>query len=95
MNGSCFTAFYLVPNGIYRVVAPFADFDGNIHAVGECWRCSFHNYLPYDAGLTLNVEREGVNGAIRLQVYPEAQREIIDRFSEYVTQVEAAKDIRT
>jgi len=88
MSDPPFSAFDLVPSGIYRVVAPFIDFDGNVHPVAECWRYSSHNFVPYVAGLTLNVERDGANGTIRLQDYPEAQGAIIDSFSEFVMKID-------
>ena len=79
-----FSAFDLAPGMHYEVKVPFKDFDGQLHPVGERFRYESRNYLPYDAGMTLNVSDAGAMTSIRLQDYPEAQGAIIDRFSEFV-----------
>ena len=88
MNKTPFSAFELKPNHVYRVIAPFRDFDGGLHPAGERWRYQSRNYFPYDAGMTLNVEGDGGLRSIRLQDYPEAQRGIIDSFSDFVVEDE-------
>ena len=86
MSTFAFSAFELQANQVYRVVKSFKDVDGAVHPVGERWRYQSRNYFPYDAGLSLNVEGDGGLRSIRLQDYPEAQREIINSFSEYVAE---------
>ena len=81
------TAANLVPGQIYRVTAPFTDYDGMTHPVGETWRFVSKNFLPYEDGLTLEVEQDGHRQVIRLQWRPESQEEIIKGFAGYVTAV--------
>jgi hypothetical protein len=82
-----FTASNLVPGQIYIVIKVFTDYDGIIHSIGEQWRFVEKNFLPYDDGLTLHVERNGRAETLRLQWRDEAQGQIIDDFSEYVEEV--------
>jgi hypothetical protein len=84
MSSPVFSAFDLKAGSSYRVKASFVDHEGCVHPVGECWRYDSHAFLPYHAGLTLNVT--DANGArqIFLQDYPEAQGEIVTHFSDYV-----------
>jgi len=82
-----FTAVDLIPGREYRVVSGFVDYDGLPHAVGESWRFVAKNFLPYDDGLTLIVERDGRQLPFRLQWRPETQGEIIDRFSDLVEEL--------
>ncbi len=82
-----FSAFELKPGVKYRVVLAFTDFDGRVHPVGETWHYESRNYFPYDAGMCLNVSEAGPMTSIRFQDYKEAQGEIIDRFSDYVSEV--------
>ena len=82
-----FTAADLLPGRTYRVVAAFEDYDGRIHAVGESWRFLRKNFIPYDDGLSLFVEREGRVVQIRLQWLATAQGKIIDGFSDFVEEV--------
>lgn len=84
------TAANLVPGQVYRVTAPFTDYDGMTHPVGETWRFVSKSFLPYEDGLTLTVEQDGQRQGIRLQWRPETQAEIIERFAEYVTAVDPA-----
>ncbi|MDB6077777.1 MAG: hypothetical protein JWO82_1524, partial [Akkermansiaceae bacterium] len=64
---SGFSAFELEEGALYEVIAAFEDFDGATHPAGDRWRYLSRNYFPYDAGLTLYVEREGNPATIRLQ----------------------------
>lgn len=82
-----FTAASLTPGQTYEVTAAFMDYDGFIHPVGERWRFLSKNFLPYEDGLTLIVEKEGQREWIRLQWRAEAQDKIIDEFSNYVSEV--------
>lgn len=84
MNNPAFSAFELKAGSFYRVKASFTDHEGDVHPIGEYWRYENHAFLPYHAGLTLNVT--DVNGPrhIFLQDYPEAQGEIVSHFSNYV-----------
>jgi hypothetical protein len=82
-----FTAADLVPGQAYRVITEFKDYDGIIHPVGERWRFVGKNFLPYEDGLTLIVEKNGQNVPFRLQWRAEAQGQIIDNFSDFVKEV--------
>lgn len=82
-----FTAADLLPGQTYRVVAAFRDYDGIVHPVGEHWRFIGKNFLPYEDGLTLLVERNGQTMSLRLQWRDESQGRIIDDFSDYVEDV--------
>ena len=73
-----------MPGQTYVVTAAFADYDGITHPVGERWRFVTHNFLPYEDGLSVLVERDGRNVTIRLQWRAETQGQIIDNFSDYV-----------
>jgi hypothetical protein len=86
MSERAFSAFELKPNSTYRVLVPFTDFDGTIHPIGECWRYHRRDFLPYHAGLTLHIEGSTGLQTIRLQDYPEAQGEVVSRFSKYVVE---------
>jgi hypothetical protein len=69
------------------VITTFKDYDGIIHPVGESWRFVAKDFLPYDDGLTLYVERDGQNVPLRLQWRAETQGQIIDSFSDFVEEV--------
>lgn len=79
-----FTAVELMPGQTYRVTKAFTDYDGINHQVGEEWHFVEKNFVPYDDGLSLFVERNGQTTQIRLQWRDEAQGQIIDEFSDYV-----------
>ena len=80
----------LQPGATYEVIAPFTDYDGIVHAVGERWEFATTNFLPYDDGLTLHVRRQGRPLVYRLQTRPEAQLQITEDFGCYVTLVAPA-----
>jgi len=82
-----FTAADLIPGQTYCVITTFKDYDGIIHPVGECWRFVGKNFLPYDDGLSLLVERNGQNVPFRLQWRAETQGQIIDDFSDFVEEM--------
>ncbi len=82
-----FTASDLIPGKRYRVVAPFADYDGITHQIGETWTFQSKSFLPYEDGLTLFVDREGSTVQLRLQWRPETQGKIIDQFSDLVEEL--------
>lgn len=82
-----FTAAALVSGRRYRVIAPFRDFDGEMHSVGETWLYLRNSFFPYDDGLSLFVERDGREEQIRLQWRPEAQAEVIERFHQRVEEL--------
>ena len=82
-----FTASNLVSGRTYIIVQTFADYDGIIHSPGESWRFVEKNFLPYDDGLTLHVEKNGRTETLRLQWREETQGKIIDDFSEYVDEL--------
>jgi hypothetical protein len=79
-----FTAADLEPGKTYRVVVAFEDYDKLLHSVGESWRFISKNFLPYDDGLTLYVERDGRTFPFRMQWRSEAQADIISNFSDFV-----------
>ena len=70
--------------GLYRVAAPFTDFDGERHEPGETWLFRGHSFLPYDDGLSLFVLLDGRERQIRLRWLPDDQAEIIDNLRDYV-----------
>jgi Domain of unknown function (DUF3601) len=82
-----FTASELAPGRTYRLTAPFVDFDGVTHPVGESWRFLGKDFLPYEDGLTLFVERDGKQVWLRLQWRRETQGDVIDHFSDYVEEI--------
>ena len=82
-----FTAAELVPGQTYRVIKTFVDYDGAVHPVNESWRFVEKNFLPYEDGLSLFVERNQQNVSFRLQWREEAQSQIIDNFSDFVAEM--------
>jgi hypothetical protein len=83
-NSPVFSAFELKPGSSYRVKASFIDHEGSVHPVGESWRFESHAFIPYHAGLSLNVTDARGTRQILLQDYPEAQGKIVAHFSDYV-----------
>lgn len=82
---------HLQPGRRYRVVRPFADYDGDVHPVGEEWDFLGASFLPYDDGLSLFVSLDGVREwQIRLQWRPEEQGAVLDDFSSYLVPVAPA-----
>lgn len=80
---------HLEPGRRYRVTASFADYDGDLHPVGETWRFLAHNFLPYDDGLSLFVSLDDAHEwHIRMQWRPEAQAAVIDALDRYLVPVE-------
>jgi uncharacterized protein DUF3601 len=86
-----FTAADLIPGKTYQVVRAFEDYDGAIHPIGEQWRFVGKNFLPYEDGLTLIIERNGPDRSIRLQWRDETQGPIIDDFSDFVEEVQESE----
>ena len=82
-----FTAAELVSGRTYRVIKTFTDYDGIVHPVGESWRFVKKSFLPYEDGLSLFVERNKQNVQFRLQWRAESQGQIIENFSDFVTEV--------
>jgi len=82
-----FTAVDLIPGKEYRVVVEFEDFDGLPHPIGEQWRFAGKNFLPYEDGLTLYIERGGRQLIFRMRWSKEAQADIIDNFSDFVEEL--------
>jgi hypothetical protein len=79
-----FTAADLIPEQTYLVIKEFKDFDGVLHPVGEAWTFVEKNFLPYDDGLSLFVDRNGQRVQFRFQWREESQAEVIDNFSDFV-----------
>lgn len=82
-----FNATKLTPGKTYRVITEFSDYDGRVHNIGESWRFIEHNFVPYEDGLTMSIERDGQKSVIRMQWRSEAQEAIIDNFSDYVEEI--------
>lgn len=82
-----FTAAELIPGQTYRVLQAFTDYDGVTHPVGEIWRFVSKNFLPYEDGLSLFIERNQQKTSFRLQWRAETQAQIIDNFSDFVIEV--------
>jgi hypothetical protein len=82
-----FSAFELKAGSLYRVKVSFIDHEQCVHPVGESWRYESRNFIPYHAGLALNIVDPGGPRSIFLQDYPEAQGEIVANFSNYVVEV--------
>ena len=79
-----FVASQLIPGRVYKVIKPFKDYDGIVHPIGEQWVFLEKNFLPYEDGLTLHVDRDGQRMFIRLQWREESQAGIINDFSDFV-----------
>lgn len=79
-----FIAVDLIPGQTYRVIVEFKDYDGTIHPVGETWKFRGKNFLPYEDGLSMFVDRDDETIHFRLQWRAESQGEIIRNFSNYV-----------
>ncbi len=84
-----FTASELIPGKTYRVTTAFEDYDGIIHSVGESWRFAGKDFLPYDDGLTLYIEKGEKPVPFRLQWRPETQGQLINDFSDFVEEMRA------
>jgi hypothetical protein len=82
-----FSAFELKAGSLYRVKVSFIDHEQRVHPVGESWRYESRNFIPYHAGLALNVVDTSGPRNILFQDYPEAQGEIVSNFSDYVVEV--------
>jgi len=82
-----FTGADLVPGRTYSVVKTFNDYDGIPHPIGERWRFVGKDFLPYEDGLTLYVEKNGRTVPFRLQWRAETQGQIIDEFSDFVEEL--------
>ena len=87
MDDSKFSAFELKEGNLYRVKVSFIDHEQCVHPVGESWRYGGRDFVPYHAGLSLNVVDTSGPRSILLQDYPEAQGEIVSHFSDYVVEV--------
>jgi hypothetical protein len=72
---------HLIVGRRYAVIAPFTDYDGKLREAGETFTYLGHNFLPYEDGLTLNID-PGVS--IRLQWRAEAQAGVIDALERYI-----------
>ena len=79
-----FNASSLIPGQVYKVKAPFTDYDGVLHPAGETWRFVRKSFLPNEDGLSLFIEKNDQPGAIRLQWRPETQGQLIQDFSDYM-----------
>lgn len=85
------TAANLLPGQVYRVIAPFTDYDGTTHRVGETWRFISKSFVPYHDGLSLTVEQDGQQRVIRFLWQHDGQANIIEGFNKYVEAVGSAR----
>jgi hypothetical protein len=74
----------MIPGKRYRVIKPFTDYDGSLHATGESWIFTGKNFLPYEDGLTVYVKREERDLTFRMQWRDETQGDVISNFSDHV-----------
>ena len=81
-----YSAVDLIVGNSYSVVMSFEDYDKIIHEVGETWVFKRKNFLPYEDGLTLQVEKAGMDTTIRLQWRKETQAHVIEQFSNFVAE---------
>ncbi|UAJ12678.1 DUF3601 domain-containing protein [Glacieibacterium megasporae] len=87
-NGAKHSFGSMIVGGRYVVAAPFADFDGDVHPIGEAWTFLGAAFLPYEDGQSLFVSLDGEREwHIRLQWRTEAQGETLDHFDAYVQPV--------
>ena len=82
-----FTAVDLIPGKAYRVIKEFKDYNDILHPIGETWKFSDKNFLPYEDGLSLFVEKDGQRVQFRFQWREESQAGIIDNFFDYVEEM--------
>jgi hypothetical protein len=82
-----FTATDLIPGKTYRVIAGFRDYDGVVHSSAETWKFLEKNFLPYEDGLSLFVEKDGQRIQFRFQWRVESQADLIDNFSDFVEEM--------
>jgi hypothetical protein len=76
------TLYGLVPGYPYQVMKSFTDYYGNSFDQGEILRFKERHFLPYDGGHTIVfVERS-------LYLQEDKNREILDKFSEYIAQLQ-------
>ena len=75
----------------YRVVKAFADADGDIHPIGECWMFQRSTFFPYDEEYVLFVHfPDGCEWSIVLRsgTHHANEYQILDRFTEYVSPIQ-------
>jgi hypothetical protein len=48
------------------VIKEFTDYDGIVHPRGETWTFETTNFVPYESGLTLHVNKDGKPVVYRL-----------------------------
>jgi hypothetical protein len=63
-----------------RLIKEFTDFDRQLHPVSETWIFIGTNFLPYDDGLTLHVNKDGKDITCRLRWLDSDQGYITDNF---------------
>jgi hypothetical protein len=74
---------HLIPGKLYRIVRPFADYDGNVYQPGGEYQYLGNGFLPYDDGLTLYFSQADEMLIVRLQWREEAQKDIIEELEAY------------
>ena len=75
----------LQPGRHYKVIQAFTDFDRRVHPVGERWQFLRDAFLPYDDGLTWQVQPdEGSSWVIRMWWDERGQLEVIENLDTYV-----------
>ena len=83
---NCGRAYDVLTAGTrYRVVREFADYDRQVHAVGEEWVFLGYSYQRHDEGLSLFVSYDGEQEwHIPMQLGASEQGPVVDYLSEYV-----------
>jgi hypothetical protein len=76
------TVYGLNPGSEYRVLREFADFYGNTFHVGETFRFTTRQFLPYDGGHTLVFEKR------MIYLQEEKNKDILENFSAYIEKVQ-------
>ncbi|HYW74517.1 MAG TPA: DUF3601 domain-containing protein [Pyrinomonadaceae bacterium] len=76
------TVYNLIPGSEYRVRQSFRDYYGNEFREGELLRFKERHFLPYHGGHTI------IFDARTLYLQEEANQDILDRFSQFVSRSE-------
>ncbi len=76
------TIYGLLPGRQYRVMQQFIDFYGNSFKQDELLKFKERHFLPYDGGHTVMFNER------MLYLQEDKNKEILEKFSEYIAQVE-------
>lgn len=79
---------HLEPGRRYSVAREFADYDQDLHPVGESWIFLGYSFQHMDEGLSLYVSLDGEQEwYLPLQNGPEQQGEVMDYLEQYLVGV--------